>query len=132
VTNPVGRFESVILCEDIRDEVGNKKSLMGVISGDLIVPSFPATLPIAVFLVYQPNADRDCEALFDFRIMQDDTEIVRAGMNSQIPAGQVANLILPKALMGVEKEVVFRLLASVNKGPEEQIIKKRIFLTSPY
>jgi hypothetical protein len=130
VTNSVGRFESVILCEDVRDEVGNKKSLMGVISGDLIVSSFPATLPIAVFLVYQPNTDRDCEALFEFRIMQDQTEIVKAEINSQIPAGQIANLILPKALMGVEKEVVFRLLVSVDKGPEEEIIKKRIFLTS--
>lgn len=128
MTHLAGKFESVILCEDIRDEVGNKKSLIGVFSGDIIVTALPAQLFVAVFMVYRPNTGRDCEASFELRLMQDDIEIVKGGITSQILAGQEAVLVLPKALMRVENEVILRLLISVNKEPEEEIIKKRIFL----
>jgi hypothetical protein len=38
----VGKFYNVILCDDIREEIGNKKSLMGIFGGDVLVPRFPA------------------------------------------------------------------------------------------
>lgn len=34
-----------ILCDDIRQEIGNKVSLMGIYSKELIVPNIPFTLP---------------------------------------------------------------------------------------
>lgn len=41
----IAKDEFVVLCDDIREEVGNKRSLMGVYSDNLILKSFPATLP---------------------------------------------------------------------------------------
>jgi hypothetical protein len=38
------RKVDVIYCDDIRHEVGNKLSFMGVYTGELLVPGFPATL----------------------------------------------------------------------------------------
>lgn len=35
----------VIYCDDIRVEVGNKQSLMGVYNTELVVPQLPTTLP---------------------------------------------------------------------------------------
>lgn len=35
----------VIFCDDIRQEVGNKLSLMGIYGANLVVPSFPTVLP---------------------------------------------------------------------------------------
>lgn len=38
-------FLSTIYCDDIRQEVGGKLSLIGVYNGVLLVPQFPVTLP---------------------------------------------------------------------------------------
>ncbi len=35
----------VIYCDDIRNELGNKLSLMGIYDSELVVPAFPMTLP---------------------------------------------------------------------------------------
>jgi|JI7StandDraft_1071085.scaffolds.fasta_scaffold351552_1 hypothetical protein len=41
----IRRFLSVQYCDDIRYEVDGKTTLVGVYGTDLLVPSFPATLP---------------------------------------------------------------------------------------
>lgn len=41
-----------ILCEDIRDEVGNKRSLIGVYGNEITVPKFPASFSIAFYLEF--------------------------------------------------------------------------------
>ncbi len=41
----IAKDELVVLCDDIREEAGNKSSLMGVYSDNLIFKSVPATLP---------------------------------------------------------------------------------------
>lgn len=39
------RHVEVIYCDDIRNEIGGKISLMGIYAGDMIVPSIPLILP---------------------------------------------------------------------------------------
>lgn len=39
------RFVTAIYCDDIREEVGGKRSFMGVYTGRLTVPNAPAILP---------------------------------------------------------------------------------------
>lgn len=48
VTEP--RIET-IFCDDIREEVGNKRSLMGVYSGELLIQSVPVLLPRLCFYI---------------------------------------------------------------------------------
>lgn len=38
-------FMWVTFCDDVRQEVGNKYSMMGIYGSNLIVPSFPTVLP---------------------------------------------------------------------------------------
>lgn len=38
-------FLSTTFCDDVRQEVGGKQSLIGVYNGVMFVPQFPATLP---------------------------------------------------------------------------------------
>jgi hypothetical protein len=40
----MARFVNAIYCDDIRHEVGNKQSLIGVYRAKLLVPQFPAVL----------------------------------------------------------------------------------------
>lgn len=41
----MSRFAHAIYSDDIRHEVGNKRSIVGIYSGTLFVPAFPALLP---------------------------------------------------------------------------------------
>ena len=41
----MNRYVNTIFCDDIRHEVGNKFSYMGVYSVDMFVPGFPVVLP---------------------------------------------------------------------------------------
>jgi Family of unknown function (DUF6941) len=54
----IERHIQTIFCDDIRHEIGNKMSYIGVYSGTLIVQSFPVTLPklcLSVKIVTPPN-----------------------------------------------------------------------------
>lgn len=44
-------FGISLFCEDIREEVGGKRSLMGVFDTDLIVPHFPIVIPKLAVLI---------------------------------------------------------------------------------
>jgi hypothetical protein len=49
VDDKISPFRNAILCDDIRNERGNKHSLMGVFSGDLVVAKLPAQVYLALY-----------------------------------------------------------------------------------
>lgn len=51
----VVKFTAVILCDDIRREISNKDILIGVYSGDIVVPAFPALINAAFWLEGVPE-----------------------------------------------------------------------------
>lgn len=124
-----GKFRNIILCEDVRDELGNKKSLMGILGGDILVPHFPAVLKIALYMEYVPESAEEKAVTVEFRILQDDAEIAKGKMEAEISPGQTANFILPQALISFEKDTVFQFNASVNGEAEEAILNKKVMKT---
>jgi hypothetical protein len=129
VSTPIPEFTAVILCEDVREEVGNKKSLMGVLPGDIIVGELPAFIHLALFtMCRRPNLD---SALIEMRLLQDEEEIVVAGI--AIPSGGtvIATGILPKALVRFERECLFSIRARFEGGPETTILEKKIVKGNP-
>jgi hypothetical protein len=118
-------FLNVIICEDIRDEIGNKKSLMGIFAGDIIVAELPATIQMAVFAQYVP-APYDEEVSVEFQLLEDDTLMAKAKMATKIANMQPASFILPRALVTFDKETIFKILAAINGGEATEIIRKKI------
>src|SRR5579872_7073229 len=47
-----GGLRTVLLCEDVRREIGNKRTLVGVLAGDILVPSFPSFVNFGVYIEY--------------------------------------------------------------------------------
>jgi uncharacterized protein DUF6941 len=124
MTDLKDRFKNVILCEDVRDEVGNKKSLMGVFSGDIIASELPATLQLAIFIQYVIEP-RDKKEVIHLGLWQDEEKIVDVKM--EIDAKQeVSSLIVPKAMVQFNKECAFRITASVDGGETTEILNKKI------
>ena len=49
------KIENVIFCEHIRAEVGGKHALLGAYAPELNVADFPATMPMAMFIIGTPT-----------------------------------------------------------------------------
>lgn len=70
------RFVHAVFCDDIRQEVGGKVSLMGCYQGDLFVPFMPVALPkLCVFVTVSTPVGRPLKTL-KVRVMQEETELV--------------------------------------------------------
>ena len=123
------KFRNAIICDDIRDEIGNKKSLMGVMNGDIFVATFPATIPLAIYLDYQHDSSTD-KVIIDFRLMQDDVQIAQGNLQVPLKEGQPASFIIPRGYVSFDKPRIFRVLASIDGQPEEEILRKKIDVTS--
>lgn len=56
----MNRYAHAIFCDDVRQELGEKMSLMGVYSGDLVAEPLPGTLPklCAVITLVTPRSDQ--------------------------------------------------------------------------
>ena len=126
----MGKFRNVILCDDIRDEMGNKKSLMGVYSGDILVQNFPAAVQIAFYVDYVPAEDEAGEIPVQFRITQDGAEIAKAQIQAKIDKGPTVTLIIPKGVASFDKASTLGLYGKVYDEPEVMLLTKRILLIS--
>jgi hypothetical protein len=71
-------------CDDVRQEIGNKFSLMGCYGSDLFVPKFPFTLPkLCVFVNCRTPASRPFKSL-TLKLMRQEEAIAELAAN---PAG---------------------------------------------
>lgn len=118
------RFINVIVCEDVRDEVGNKKSLMGVFSGDVIAAEFPANLQIAFYLDYLQDT---LSAGDKIRVELEVNGSTIMGAEIVLNASQeVSSIIIPRAIIGFETEGTFVLNVSVNDGKRLEVLRKKV------
>ena len=122
------RYITAILCDDIRQEMGNKYSLMGCYQGELVVPMVPAALPkLCIFAsIYTPK-DKPFKSLL-FRVVQDDDkELARVEMPAEglIVTGQnhddtstkyVLNTAITFAPFSIEKPSMLSFLALTEEG----------------
>lgn len=75
-----------VVCDDIRQEIGNKASHMGIYSGEILMPSFPITMPklCVVLTVRTPSTDPWRRLIV--RVLKDDTELAAI----EVPQDQLA------------------------------------------
>jgi len=80
------RYLNAAYCDDVRAEVGNKYSLMGVYQADLLVPAFPALLPrLCIVLTAHTPIEQPFREL-TFQVTKD--EIVM--LEHAVPAKQLS------------------------------------------
>lgn len=84
-----GRYVHTIWCDDIRLEVGNKPSIMGVFAGDILLPAVPAALPrLGVFTWIVSPIDKPIESL-QLQVVRDDG-LVLAEIKPEAPTHSAA------------------------------------------
>lgn len=84
------RFLLTIVCDDVRHEMGNKLSMMGVYENSIILESFPAVVPRLCFVMKARSpADRPFERL-TFVVRRDDEVILEAELQQAQLAAMAA------------------------------------------
>jgi len=72
----MSRFLQTTFCDDIRQEVGGKISLIGVYNGVLYVPQFPATLPKLWLMTTLVMPYKEPPRQMKIRVMKDSEALV--------------------------------------------------------
>jgi hypothetical protein len=123
----LGHVGTAILCEDVRREVGNKRTLVGILAGDILVPSFPSLLNFAVYVEYIPlqtgRLDFSLEAFIG-----DVKAFIATGQMLVSQPKNPAIIDIPKLSANIIEPVEIRVNASFAGGPMETIISKQVIL----
>lgn len=120
------RHIEVIYCDDIRQEVGQKHSLMGVYSGDMVISGFPAVLPKLCIAVTVVTAIEDPIETLQINIFQDgidepiiSTETITPPPNLERDDSTLlmAHFMFSLSPFQIEKESKLRVVAETERGP---------------
>lgn len=118
----------VVYCDDIRAEVGNKHSLIGVYTGDLFISTMPVVLPKlcawvnVITPVSSPFSELRIRVLHDDTVLIDTGNLFEDGTQSPPPNenGQrqvmVVNFSVTLSPFQIDGESLLRIVADTEDG----------------
>jgi len=76
----------IILCEDIRKEIGNRVSLIGILDDDIVLPAIPHIFPkLCLFAMLKDVNNKILPTNLDIQIVSPGTEPVKLGIGFAPP-----------------------------------------------
>jgi len=130
------RIDYVLMCEDIRAEVGNKSSAMGIFTDDVGVLQFPIQFPKFCFLVHGTVLSKDRQLRFSATlnypglppfILAKDAEL----RLNKAPGGFVLNLVMAPLLLPApgegQLELIFGTTRYSRKFQVQQATQEQLF-----
>ena len=112
---------TVVFCEDIRREISNKDILIGVYSGNILLPSFPSTFNVAFWLEAVSNEVGPKELEFRIRLGGGGA-VLNVGLNFAEP-NQPAGIGLPTVQIMADKPD--ELFFEIRDGENWRVLKQK-------
>jgi hypothetical protein len=95
--------ENVAFCEDVRQEVGGKYTLLGVFAPELSVREIPATMSLAIWISGTPSQPGLFTA--DFRALDVDKNSVISGkMEGEFSSSGKSSVVIGPMPLPIQKE----------------------------
>lgn len=79
----MSRYLHAIFCDDVRLEVGNKQSLMGIYSSDLLIHELPVVLPKLCIVVNLVTPLRNPFKKLTVKVFRDDEILIEAPVTGE-------------------------------------------------
>lgn len=92
---------SALLCEMCRQEVGNKVSVMGIYSGDILVQSFPAAFPLSAYI--EIEGLKKGKHRLEFSIVIPGTKMGGSADIDVFEEGEVGSLPFPMVMVNAQE-----------------------------
>jgi hypothetical protein len=127
--NKTLKVEFALFCEDVREEVGNKFSAVGIFTGEIVTDTFPAKIR-AAFLI---SIKAQSSGIFPLwiRLLLDGEKLME-GMSEMAIKEEtgVANLIVPSGTIGIERPGTLTLELSLDSKKWVQVLEKCVMRRS--
>lgn len=115
------KFEYAIICDDIRQEIGNKLTFVGVYQDQIIVSRLPFTFPKLCFFIQYADIKEGDQFLLE---LHDPThKVIDKAINIVVPAGQQSAKMRMFGIYSpirVEKEGRYTLGITVNGNEKKK------------
>lgn len=122
--------KNALLCDDIRREHGNNKHiLIGVFSGDMVIPDFPGAVAPCLYVERFMNAPGSYEISLEYRVGKRQWTPVRA--KAEVGAPGVAAFAFPQVLVEVTEPSRLEIYLKVGDEKPVRVIDKKIVRASP-
>lgn len=94
--------ENVVFCENFRQEVGGKYTLLGVFAPELSVSEIPATISLAIWISGTPSALGAFTA--DFRTLDvDKKEVIKGKMDGEFSGSGKSSIVIGPMPLQIQK-----------------------------
>lgn len=115
------KFPNVIMCEDVREEARNKKSLLGVFSGDILVASMPALIPLAFYVEYSGGEVGDT-IKFDVFV----GKLKGSGSVTIEASNRQGSVVFSRAAASFDGPGTVKMFVTVNNGRKKTLLSKTV------
>lgn len=127
--NSLLKEHMAILCEDIRQELGNRQSLMGVYAGDILVVEFPATIRLTMFASLKFREPGTYSAKLRVVIGKEKPNSADIQIE-QSPSGP-AVIMLPAGMLHLDEPSEFRVDIAVEGAKWQRLVATKVLLAPP-
>jgi hypothetical protein len=117
------RFNSIVVCDEIRTEITGKDILIGVFSGEILVSAFPAVIGVAFWSEIE-NSDEDIGFReYELRIGVENGQPLPFKVTADIRAAGTSALKIPTVRIPVSGPTVISL--ELFEGENWQVLKSK-------
>ncbi len=121
----MNRYAHCHFCDDVRFEIGNKTSLMGLYSGEMLVQSAPTIVPKLCFFV-QCSTDINIPfQVLKIRISDKDQLLIEQTVEGE----ELKNVFAQTAMRGSSEDPIERLTIGLTLVASPFIIEKENIIT---
>ena len=120
------KIEKSILCEDVREEISKKHTLVGVYAGDILISAIPGSMSLALYI----EASVAKIGKFDLNLKLSGPGEHEATLKARIDVAQPGTAVIatPRIDLLVDQEGVFRLDLGTEGSDWVNVISKKIIL----
>ena len=119
------RIRNALLCDDIRSEINNKHTLVGVYEGDIVVPAFPCSIPAALYIEGEVKKPGDTQIVLRMSGPGNDETVFNAKFSTTTKNDAVSVPIrLPAVRMG--QAGTFRFEANADNEKWVTLVEKKV------
>jgi hypothetical protein len=122
---PSIRVKNVAMCDDIRFEIGNKHTLVGVYSGDVVLSKIPSELTISFYIELKAPEQRTYDIEFEVKLGDEVKQHVVGLLDIDRPH-QLGVIAFPRMPMHVGKATTISLRAKFEGEPWRPLIRRRV------
>ncbi len=121
-------FGAALVCDDVRKEINNKDILIGVYTGDMVLPHVPIVVPLCFWIEVKPRKIGN----YDFSLA-----VESPGGKGELDATMEvedlgpAMIVTPKVPVRVEKEGELRVSVKLANARPKVLIRKTISVKAP-